>query len=500
MKSTLKRARRAFAQDKFAECAEYCQAILADDPASFPALELLSQCFAHQGGINRAIVLTDRLLQLAGEDTALKAQLHATQGGYSMALDGHDKAGHHYRTAVELEPEAPFYRALLLAFLYLNGRPDEAAEESPVLLRTLGSAAEVVPEAQRSKMAQGLHLCALTASRTTAASLLEEMKALPDAGGNTWLREDSLYVFALASLMERLGMHQQALEHFTRANALRRADAPYDIDATLGQMDEICQTFSPEFFASEVEAQPREGEPRVIFILGMPRSGTTLVEQVFASHSEVTAAGETPALSQSLASVLQQRADCDPSRPDSLDARFFESVRRLYLRSLNLPRKCRVVTDKMPANVMYLWLIRKAFPDARVVLCRREKYGTVLSCFTTSFANLNRFSESLADCAAYYDKTYEVTDRWRESLGPFLRQQEYEALVADPEIEIAALLSHASLEPEEACFTPHLSDRVVATASIMQVTKPIYGDANQRWEPFRQFLGEQTQLFAGEGV
>ncbi len=492
----LEKAGKALTQGKVGLCEQICQQVLSKNPASQQALDLLSRSAAMRRDFPRAVLFAARLLALANGQVRLQSRLHARIAGYQKMSGSLEEAEKNYRAAISADPDYPTHTALFLTFLYDHARFNEARELAPRLLKQLSVPVADISEEDYRPIAPALYLVAQLVETADLEDYLAALRALEAGADHAALRADASFYFAEASLLDRLKQYPEALHYFLEANRMRRLESGYDVDPVLRQIQNISDLFGPEFFAIPAEAEVAAGDPRVIFIVGMPRSGTSLVEQVYAAHSDVTAVGESESLARSVAAEFKQRPDCNPAKPESFDAAFFADIRKKYLRGVGFKPGQKIITDKMPANLMYAWAIRKAFPDAKIVVCEREKTATVMSCFATNFANRNCFSESIEDCARYYDKMYESADRWNERIGDRVLQQSYEDLVNHPREQIGRLLDHAGLAHEEPCFTPHESKRVVPTASRLQVTQPIYRTGNERWEPYLPHLGDVAQLLA----
>ena len=222
----------------------------------------------------------------------------------------------------------------------------------------------------------------------------------------------------------------------------------------------------------------------------MPRSGTTLTEQVVSSHPEVAGAGELDVLGPL----------CDLPRDDywSLTATP-EATRRLaddYLATLRaFGPEAKRVTDKMPDNFLRLGLIHRVFPNATFIHCRRHPIDTALSILTTDFKTTDEYASDRGDLVFFIRQYERLMAHWRAVLPPdrFI-EVDYEALVADPEPHTRRLIAACGLEWNEACLAPHLNTRKVDTASVWQVRQPIYRTSVERWRRYEPWLGELREL------
>jgi hypothetical protein len=227
-----------------------------------------------------------------------------------------------------------------------------------------------------------------------------------------------------------------------------------------------------------------------IFVLGMPRSGTTLTEQIIASHPQVHGAGELPYLME-IARRDIGSGSVFPNNLHSLDrmkltAMAAEYVTRLQRRAPGM----RHITDKMPSNFYAVGLIHLMLPNARIIHVKRNPVDTCLSCFTQPFSSEQNYTFDLAELGRYYVDYFRLMQHWREVLptGAFLDVQ-YEDIVADKEVQARRIIEYCGLEWNDACLDFHKNKRAVQTASAVQVRQPIYQSSVERWRKYERFLG-----------
>jgi hypothetical protein len=229
-----------------------------------------------------------------------------------------------------------------------------------------------------------------------------------------------------------------------------------------------------------------------VLIVGMPRSGTTLIEQILASHPQVFAAGELNDLREVIA------AHCDlaavpapyPECVRELSAEVLRRIGTAYTDRLHrrAPEAARV-TDKMPGNFFHLGLVHLAVPNARIILAGRDPVDTCLSCFARTFGDEQQFSYDLAELGRYYGAYESLMAHWRAVLPPgAMLEVQYEEVVEDLEGQARRIVAHCGLEWDDACLRFHETERPVRTASASQVRQPIYRSAVGRWRPYRQWL------------
>lgn len=288
--------------------------------------------------------------------------------------------------------------------------------------------------------------------------------------------------FALGKAYGDLGDHARAFEHVLRGNRIKRQLVEYDEGATLRTLQSMPALFTPAFF--EHRRGWGESSSIPVFIVGMPRSGTTLVEQILASHPLVHAAGETRALNESIA-ALGPNGVFGAAEIAGADANTMRSIGAAYLNRL-LPQKVQAlrVTDKMLENFVFVGIAHVALPGARIVQVRRDPVDTCLSCFSTLFAEGQGFTYDLMELGRYYRAYDGLTRHWHTVLPPeTILEVCYEDLVDDLEGQTRRLLEFCGLPWDDACLRFYETQRPVRTASVTQVRRPIYRSSVGKWRP-----------------
>ncbi|MGJ3258791.1 MAG: sulfotransferase [Rhodospirillales bacterium] len=320
------------------------------------------------------------------------------------------------------------------------------------------------------------------------ASLATQPDTSPKAAGNLH--------FALADIYDKAGEAETAFHHFQLGNAIKRKSLKgYDPDIVLRRIARTARIFRDDLFARFEGAGNTDDRP--VFIVGMPRSGTTLVEQILASHSKVFAAGETRFLETQIADyITQARPARDyPEFVPSFDADNLKDMGSAYLGLISKDAGNALrITDKMPQNFIYAGLIRLLLPNARIIHCRRDPVDTCFSCFKKYFMDDVPFTFSLDDLANYYKSYHALMQHWRDVLPGGMLEIDYEAVVDDLEGEARRLIEYCGLDWEPACLDFHKTKRDVATASNLQVRQPIYRSAVQAWKPYEAYLGPLLAL------
>ena len=277
----------------------------------------------------------------------------------------------------------------------------------------------------------------------------------------------------------------RAFHHLDVGSKLKRATFQYDGAATDAWMARIADTFSPALMERLSGAGVGNPSSSPIFVIGMPRSGTTLVEQILASHPQVIGAGELTALRQVTDGVgpyPESMLQLSPERVTAMGAEYIARTAPIATRS-------RLV-DKMPANFLYAALIRLILPNARIIHCRRDAADTCLSCYTKLFAAEQLFSYDLAELGRFHRAYERLMAHWR-GLLPADRffEIQYEDVVDDMPAQSRRMVEWLGLPWDEACLRFHETKRVVRTASLSQVRQPIYTSSKGRSRVYRDYLG-----------
>jgi tetratricopeptide (TPR) repeat protein len=295
--------------------------------------------------------------------------------------------------------------------------------------------------------------------------------------------ERSMLHFALGKAYDDLGEPELAIGHFDQGNALERKKLSFDRAEFATGIDRIIATFTADFFCRHAGVGTRDQLP--LLILGMPRSGTTLVEQIVSAHPMVAAGGELTFWSEHQS----------PGSGDGLrqaGAEYLALLRRIG------PEAARI-TDKGPFNFLALGQIRLALPQARVIHCRRDPIDTCLSIYFTRFAVPQPFAYDRGDLVFYYRQYQRLMAHWRAALSADrLIEVDYEAMTADPEAQTRRLIDFCGLPWDDACLAPERNQGLVRTASVWQARQPVYRSSVARWHRYQPWLGELRQLQIAE--
>ena len=297
-------------------------------------------------------------------------------------------------------------------------------------------------------------------------------------------------LFGLAKAYDDLGDYDRSFENLRQANALRRDTVEYDVAAVTRAFDQIAAVFDSELLDQFADSGSPDDLP--VLIVGMPRSGTSLIEQILASHPAVHGAGELQDLEE-LAGAVALLCDRALGFPDGVPHLSSEDLGRLgqgYVERLRhrAPR-FRRVTDKNSLNFCYLGLARLIAPRSHVIHCARDPVDTCLSCYRAFFETID-FACDLDELGQYYRGYTRLMDHWRAVLPRgWMLEVRYEDLVADVEGEARRIVTHCGLEWDDACLSFDTTERSVRTASFAQVRKPVYRSSVARWRHYEQHLG-----------
>ncbi|MGH8157150.1 MAG: tetratricopeptide repeat-containing sulfotransferase family protein [Rhodanobacter sp.] len=412
------------------------------------------------------------LLGSAGEfDAAIAALRHCCELQPDLALAWYNLGVMLTRSVRNDEAASALQRAVALA-------PDHMAARALLgdMLRTRGDTGEAVAE-YRKVLAElpwaGIAWWGLADLRTERFTD-DDIERMQAALQQPRASEDDRIAtgFALAKALDDDGRHADSLVALTQANAIARRRQQWNADAFSTGITAIQQAFAPPPAAA---AEPLGKE--VIFIVSLPRSGSTLIEQILASHSSVEGAGELPDLPQVLGEESRRRGQPFPQWVRAMQPADWERLGRRYLeRTAHWRPQRPVFTDKLPNNWMYIGAIRAMLPGARIIACRRDPLETCFSCYRQYLAG-NEYTRTFDDLAAFWRDFDRSIRHWHALHPAQVFEHEYERLLADPEAHIRRLLDFCRLPFEPACVNFHENRREVRSPSATQVRQPLHDTA-----------------------
>ncbi len=472
----------------------------------------------------------------AGDAAAAHGQLPAACGHYERAIQkqpdnaqlycqlaacewrlGRIDAGAHFRKAVELSPGFAMAHAALASWSLQRGsvesadqasrRALELAPEDNSVMQTRAAVLEALGEmdaawqlvdrlVERRFLSMPLmrmfgRMARYRGRQQQALKLIAEQASVATQSAQDRARLH----FTAAELLDSLGQYDDAFDHARRGNELVRP--AYDRAAHEGAFQFFLDYFTRERIGLLAKGDDRSEKP--VFIVGMPRSGTSLVEQILASHPAVHGAGELELMSSVAASAVQMlaaRRGQQPAGSDELTSDETNRLAQMYsqpLIALN-PVAARI-TDKLPLNFLHLGLISLLLPGARVIDCRRDPRDTCLSCFMAMFEAGNDFAYDLNDTAHFYGQYRRLMRHWKQALDLPILDVSYESLVTDPEPQTRRMLGFLGLPWDDRCLRFYESKRPVTTSSIQQVRRPLYQSSIGRWRHYERHLGELNAWF-----
>jgi len=488
---------------KLAEAERLLRQLLAREPGHAGALYHLGLARAGQGELADALAV----LEQACARNPGSAEAHNARGTVLQRLHRLDDAVASYQAALAIRPDDVDANANLGAALAQLGREEAALERyeralarAPThggaltnrgnALKALGRIDEACASYERALAANPRDTAAFFAlvevRRFSADDPVLRAMAARATRDTAMPASERIHLhFALAKAYADHGAHDQAFAHVAAGNALKRAAITYDEAGTLAWLEAIRASFSP----AVMRAHDGAGDPAAhpVFIVGMPRSGTTLVEQIVASHPAAFGAGELELFSTAIADTIaapypQLAGALDGGALARLGARYAEATRQLA------PDAARI-TDKLPLNFVYLGLIHLALPNARLIHVRRDPLDTCWSCFARLFTRSNQFTYELGELGRFYRAYERLMAHWHSVIPPSaLLEVRYEAVTGDLDAEARRIVRHCGLDWDAACLAFHRTDRAVRTASAVQVRQPIYGEAVGRAAPYRGYL------------
>lgn len=370
-----------------------------------------------------------------------------------------------------------------------------AAVELGALCEDVGERAEAADVYRRLLQAKPSHAEALAGLlavaegdelETTFDAAQDRLRAAPDS-------DAAIIGYALGKALGRQGRHDEAFAAWSVANTARRRSAgPFDREAFDDRIDRLIEIFSARFFA----ARGGWGDPseRPVFIVGLPRSGTTLTEQILAGHTQVHGAGELDLLTDMATGTPDRLGRADPPWPEAaleLEAGHVAAIASDHLSRLDglAPGTADRIIDKQPLNFWHLGLVALTFPNARVIHCTRDICDGGLSIFSENFTDEQRWSTDLGDIVHYWRGYRRLMAHWAWVSGPAMLDLRYEDLVSDMEGQSRRLLDFLGLAWNPAVLSFHEQARAVQTPSRWQVRTPLYSSSSGRWRAYEGHLG-----------
>ncbi len=456
------------------EAISHYRAALRLNPAHLDAWNNLGNVFRQQGRYKAAVQCYREVLRL--DDDHL--QTHLNLGTVLLDTGRPDAALASYQNALRIDPDNRKARIGTANAHEKRGDIDAAY----TLLRPL---LEVTPPDVDVALAFAA-LCRPLGRCAEAITMMEDV--LERGDGAIDVHDQILLHFALGKLLDAAADYPRAFAHYSQGNAM--SSQSFNPRGHAAYVDKLIGTYTSSYM--KAAARARCDSQRPVFIVGMLRSGTSLVEQILASHPRVFGAGEleemdhiATGLPDRLGTTVPYPACVSHMKSDDCDA-----LAQGYLEHLSTlsPEDAIRVTDKMPGNFLHLGLIAQLFPKARIIHCVRDPLDTCLSCFFHHFGRGLAYTNSLAHLAAFYREYRRLMAHWKRVIDLPMLEVRYETLVSDQDRVTRSLLDFCGLDWDERCLRFHDTRRVVSTASYDQVRQPLYDRSVGRWHHYAQYL------------
>jgi tetratricopeptide (TPR) repeat protein len=502
---SLEAAANAFHAGRLAEAEAALKAKILAEPNNATALHLMADVYM---GLERhadaETLLAHALTLEPGHPGARFALANALIRQQKVA-----EALTQIEALLELDPEEPAYRNLQAGRLDLLGDFEQAIAIYDSLLaefpkqprfwlnrghalRALGRRQEAIEGYRRAlDLAPGLGdaYWSLANLKTAVVTVEDEAAMQRQLQRADLAPDDRLHLhYALGKALEDRDQHAGAFDHYATGAALRRLTLPYDSNAQTALVRRSMDLFTPAFFGARAGRGSPARDP--IFIVGLPRSGSTLIEQILASHSAVEGTMELSDISVLARQVAGPGAAAYPACLSGLDADALRDLGESYLQRTRIQRKLGrpFFIDKTPSNFQHIGLIQMILPAAQIIDARRHPLGACFSAFKQHFAHGQAFTYDLADLGRYYRDYVALMAHFDEILPGRVHRVIYEDMVENTEIEVRRLLDYCGLPFEQACLTFHENDRAVRTISSEQVRQPIFRQGLEQWRHFEAWL------------
>jgi len=486
--------------------------ILGKDPDHVEAARLLAGIAAQNKRYRDAEVFLKKAIAVAPDYTRAWVDLVGVQ----RELDKFDDAIASAQEVIRLAPDNAESYVVYASAIGMAGDHDEA-------IRAYTRALEIAPERPGAICGMAHHQKTIGQQDAAIASYRRAIAVKPDHAEAYWslanlktFRFEDAEVEAMEQLLERedlpdesraqlnnaLGLeyegrkdYARAFGHFGQCNAARRRNETYDPMDTESTYDRVIEMFTPEFI--EKNAGVPDADVTPILVVGLPRSGSTLIEQILASHSSVDGTHELGDLSRAVQSAWRGRrrrtrfpdalADFGPGQWRRIGESYLERTERYR-------HGAPYFIDKNPNNFIYAGLLKLALPNAKIIDARRHPLDSCLGSYKQLFASGQPFTYDMTELAEYYLQYRRLMDHWHRVLPGFVLEVQYEQVVADLETEVRRMLDFCSLPFEDACLRFHETERAVKTASSEQVRRPIYSSSVNLWRNYEPHLDELVHI------
>lgn len=441
------------------------------------------ECLAASGDLKSAVITAEQLSDHDFETAGASAAFAHTLSRLGL----YEAARRHYARAVEMEPgEGQYHYNLASVDRFLGNI--RAAHDS------VSRCIELRPDDEDAHF-----LLAGLVTHTADNNNVEALEAALERAADKPRRRVKL-CFALAKELEDIGDYEKSFDYLQTGASLRRSSMQYTPEKELQTMRLVEDVYTADMFAGQIEGHIN-AEP--IFVIGMPRTGTTLVERILSSHSVVSSAGELQTFSAELVKHCKMVAAKQPGQAGLVRTSAmidFSALGEDYIAATrHQTGKAAFFVDKMPLNFLYAGLIHLALPKAKIVLLERDAMDTCYAVYKNLFEGAYPFSYDLEELANYFVAYRQLIDHWQDVMPGVMHVVRYEDLVVDPKPVVENLLSYCGLSYEEGCLRFFENDKAATTASAVQVRQALFQSSIGKWrhfeeqlQPVSKILGEQV--------
>ena len=465
-------AETAMLQTNYVTAENHLKAALALDPAMSHTHMMLGRLEMERGNELRALAHFKKALQHDPRSVETLCSMALTLRNLSRE----DEVEACYAKALEIEPDSPEALTGLALFYDYSGQHERAIKlVTPLLEKKIRHAGVAQVFAQLCKHVDGCQ---------EAVALIDDALELPHLPIST---KRALH-FSAGKLLDRLERYDEAFDRYRAGNDL--ATTLYNAVGNAQYVNDLIDTFTPALFMR----LPRSSldSSRLVFIVGMPRSGTSLTEQILASHPQVFGGGELLTITN-IIQQFQHVLGCAKHFPACIEKLQQEHVDKMATQYIDhitrISGPAEFVTDKFPHNFYALGLIQLLFPNAKIIHCRRDPLDTGLSIYFQDFLDEHDYAKDLFNIGIHYHQYQRLMQHWRQVLSLPMLEIDYEEMVSNQEGVTSRLLAFCGLEWDDACLRFHELDRQASTASYEQVRQPIYTKSVGRWKHYEQYLG-----------
>lgn len=473
------------AQRNYDNAIENAKKVIELAPENIQSYLLLARIYTSAGKHSQAIPELEKAASFNPEEASLNDVIGTL---YSLG-DETEKALKYSRHAVDKEPDNTFYRSNLALIQRMIGDLDSAEANFNQVIKS------------DPHNYQAYYARADLKTWTEENNHIAQMKELLLSGITSWRGEVSLR-FAIAKECEDVGNYAEQFRFIKSACDLQRRRTRYDVSQDIEAINRIIEVYTRDTLA---KTGPGCASAEPVFVLGLPRTGTSLVDRIIGNHSKVYSAGELNNFSSVLVKAIRENAGSANMRLTEMIDRSVETD--VTLLGENYVESTRPKTghtphfiDKLPLNYLYCGIIHAALPNAKIVLLERDPVDACFAIYKTMFIGIYPFSYDLKELGEYYLAYRRLADHWKDVLGDALYCVNYEDIVEDTEAEVRKLLEYCNLGWESQCIEFHTNPAPATTASAVQVRQPIYQSSVGRWKHYREELNPLIKIFEQNGI